>query len=116
MESEKVIEAILKLPDGADLYGGDMDNPPIVPLKFGTTELKAAFAELRQTVERWEKLNAECEEDSEIWMGDRSMMKFVDGKWRTDGGYSFDAQDNRVYNQSGWDSPLDAFEALKEAA
>ena len=103
----KTLAAIRALPENivmAHCTAWTMDDHPME-----TNDLKTLADE-------YESMREMCEaagEDSELWFGEKSVMKFYDGKWRTDGSTYFDGFGNRLYHQEGWDSPVEAFKALQ---
>ena len=53
---EQTIAKIEALPDGADLYAGDWDNPPVADLQFTMSDLKVLAAEVKRLNHRLETI------------------------------------------------------------
>ncbi len=53
---EQTIAKIEALPDGADLYAGDWDNPPVADLQFTMSDLKVLAAEVKRLTEYVQEL------------------------------------------------------------
>jgi len=110
--TDTICDAIKGLPD--NLRFAVMQNDTLVAVPAGTTDgLKALVAENESLKEQVDMLN-NTSYDTEIWFSDEhAIIKYDDGKWRTNGSYEW-VGNNKRFIQDGWDSAIDAYKSLAD--
>lgn len=115
MTIDETITAIKAMPDCEMV--DDVNFGQNHSVWLDSDDLKALADELtrlRENERRYEAMFARCDEDSELWFVDNSILLCSDRKWRTGGSSYFDGFGNRHYFQDGWDTALEAFEAMED--
>lgn len=113
--TKQICDAIKGLPDGADIYAGDLDNPPVAVVEsFTIKNLKALVAEnesLKEQVNATHKLFKAIRFGTKLYVDGGMIIrtsKEVDGEWKSQ------PSGSKVPSWQIYTTVLEAFQALAD--